>query len=364
MSGRAEVAVAPPGPAARGSAWPRPFLTPLAWACGLAVRARNRAYETGWLRVHRLPCRVIAVGNLALGGTGKTPMAIAVAQALQAAGRRAAILIRGYRGTAGAEVAVVSDGERVGMDARQAGDEAVLLARRLPGVPVIRGADRVAAGRLAMTQFGAQALVLDDGFQHRRIARDLDLLLLDARDPFAGGALVPAGRLREPAAAVARADLVILTRRGRARDTRPARRALADLGAREILECDHAASGLVALESGAVEPASRLAGRRVFAFSGIGDPVTLAETLAALGAVIAGARAFRDHYAYRAQDLEDLARSAAQRGAEMAITTEKDAVRLGGLAPPRGLDLRVLQIGIAFPSGRERFEAALRQAMG
>jgi tetraacyldisaccharide 4'-kinase len=198
VSGRAEVAVDSPGPAASGSAWPRPLLTPLAWAYGLAVRARNRAYETGRLRVHRLPCRVIAIGNLALGGTGKTPMAIAVAQALQGAGRRVAILIRGYRGTAAAEVAVVSDGARVGMDARQAGDEAVLLAHRLPGVPVIRGADRVAAGQLAIARFGAEALVLDDGFQHRRIARDLDLLLLDARDPFAGGALLPAGCASRP----------------------------------------------------------------------------------------------------------------------------------------------------------------------
>ena len=350
--------------AGRGTGWARGLAAPLAWAYGLGIRARNLAYDAGLLRIQRLPCRVIAIGNLVVGGTGKTPMTIAVAEVVRAAGRRVAVVIRGYRGDAGPALAVVSDGERTAMDAGQAGDEAVLLARRLPGVPVIRGADRVAAGRLAIARFGAEVLVLDDGFQHRRLARDLDLVLLDARDPFGGGALLPSGRLREPVAAVARAGLVVLTRRDRVRDAASVRQALVALGAPEIAECDHQPIGLVALESGAMEPAARVAGRRVFGFCGIGDPTSLAETLSGLGAEVVATRTFRDHHRYRPEDLEEVARAAARSGAQLVVTTEKDAVRLEGLAPPRGLDLRVLRIGLGFRSGQDRFEVALRRAMG
>jgi len=185
---------------------------------GAAVRARNRLFDLGALPQQDVGCPVVSVGNLSVGGTGKTPMAIRVAGMLADRGMRPAVLSRGYGGRSAAPVLVVSDGGRILAGPDEAGDEPVLIARRLPGVPVLAGAKRAVTGRYARENLGADVLVLDDGFQHRWIRRDLDIVLLDSRAPLGNGFLLPRGPLREPPEALGRAGAVVFTR---SEDTAP-----------------------------------------------------------------------------------------------------------------------------------------------
>jgi tetraacyldisaccharide 4'-kinase len=308
----------------------RGLLTLASHGYGVVVAARNAAYDAGVLPVHRLACRVICVGNLTAGGTGKTPTVLALAQALVRAGATPCIVLRGYAGTR-AEPSVVSDGRTVLLDWRQAGDEAVLLATRLPRVPVLVGADRVGAGRLALRRFGPDAILLDDGFQHRRLHRDVDLVLLDAADPFGGGRLLPRGRLREPLGALRRAHGVLVTHADRVADCAPLGEAIRRLsGGVPDAWARHRAVCLVDVERGAEERLETLEGRKVLAVCGIGRPASFLDTLHGLGAQLVGAKAFPDHHAFREEDRRAVADAASMAGAEWILTTEKDAVRLTG----------------------------------
>ncbi len=344
----------------------RAGLVPAAWAYGAAVAARNRAYDLGFLPVHRLGCRVLCVGNLTVGGTGKTPTVIALADALVRRGQKPCILLRGYGGRA-AGGSVVSDGNAVLLDWRQAGDEAVLLARRLPGVPVVIGADRVRAGAAALARFRPDVLLLDDGFQHRRLHRDVDLVLLDAADPFGGGRLLPRGGLREPVRSLARAHAVLVTRADEAPDRERVRAQLAACGVAPAAWSRHRPAELLDLAAGGARPLEALRGRRVFALSGIGRPQSFQRTLQGLGACLVGREVFPDHHAYTCEDAAAVARAAAASGAEWIVTTEKDAVRLpeaGALGRPT-LALRIaLELLAAAPELERLLGARLPEARG
>ena len=320
----------------------RAGLSAAAIGYGAGVCLRNAAYELGVFRIERLSCRVVCVGNLTVGGTGKTPTVIALAQRLTHAGRKVAILLRGY-GRAGTAVQLVSDGRDLFRDWRGAGDEAVLLAKRLPGVPIIIGGDRVAAGRLAVQRFGPDTLLLDDGFQHRHLHRDLDLVLVDATDPFGGGRLLPRGCLREPVAALTRAHAVILTRTDQATELARLRGYLEQEipGTPQILT-RHRPSALTDLAGGEQQPLESLRDRRVVAVSGIANPLAFHGTLTDLGVILARTLAFPDHHPYGPADLARVDAVARETGAELIVTTEKDAVRMsaGSFAWPI-LTLRV-----------------------
>ena len=177
-----------------------------------AVRLRNRGYEAGWFRVQRLNRPVISIGNLTLGGTGKTPTVIALGKMLQGAGYSVSVLLRGYKGRHRGGPLLVSDGRRIRSESALAGDEALVIARNLPGALVTVGKDRARAGRWIESRRPVDLHLLDDGFQHRKLHRCLDLVLVDVTNPFGGGQVVPAGQLREPLEALRRADAVILTR--------------------------------------------------------------------------------------------------------------------------------------------------------
>ncbi len=177
-----------------------------------AIQFRLWAYRWGLFPQRKLDCRVISVGNLTLGGTGKTPFVIMIAETLRGHGRKPAILSRGYGGRSNKEVNVVCDGRTILMTPDFAGDEPVMIAQRLQNIPVLTGADRYQAGRYAMDNFGVDSLVLDDGFQHLSLQRDFDILLFDHQRPFGNGSLFPAGELREPASSARRADRVCVTR--------------------------------------------------------------------------------------------------------------------------------------------------------
>jgi tetraacyldisaccharide 4'-kinase len=239
---------------------------------------------------------------------------------------------------------VVSDGRQLLTAWREAGDEAILLARRLPGVPVVVGGDRVRAGRLALQQFSPDTIVLDDGMQHRQIHRDVELVLVDATDPFGGERLLPRGRLREPLAGIRRAHAILVTRADQAAGLESLRRRLAGLGPGIPVGCAvYRPCRLLDLSTGREAPLDVLRKERVFAVSGIASPEGFHGTLRQLGAPVAGMLAFPDHHPFGPGDRARMSDGVREAGATCIVTTEKDAVRLEGMLPR---DCPVLALGI------------------
>jgi tetraacyldisaccharide 4'-kinase len=279
----------------------------------LAVRWRNRRYDQGSAAVERAGVPVVCVGNLTLGGTGKTPMVKWIARWFIERGLRVAIVSRGYGAKAG-----------------KPNDEALELAQSLPGVPQVQHPERVAGARRAIDEFGAQLILLDDGFQHRRLARDLDIVLLDATEPFGFDHVFPRGTLREPVAGLQRAGVVCLTRSDRVdENARTAiRKRVATLAPRAAwCEAAHAPHGLLN-SAGRTEPLSLLAGRRGAAFCGIGNPAAFRHALESASCNIVLWREFPDHHAYTDVDLAVLSSTFAATNVELIVCTHKDLVKL------------------------------------
>jgi tetraacyldisaccharide 4'-kinase len=312
-----------------------PLLTTLSFPYDLAHQLRLQAYHMRWIAVKQLPCRVISVGNLTLGGTGKTPVVEVVAGLLRREGIRVCVLSRGYGGRAQSGIMVVSDGQRCLLSPEVAGDEPILLAEHLADVPVIVGKDRYAAGMHAVKSFNVDAIVLDDGFQHVQLARDLDILLLDAARPLGNGRLFPRGELRERPTAIARADAIVLTHCES--DTAPAFVApLCSSPALPLFCSQHTPLDLRVLADGHILPLASLKGQRILAFCGIGTPHQFRLTLQRLEAEIVAFIAFPDHHPYTQAELEQLVLIAKQRRVDILVTTEKDGMRLRRLQPLTG----------------------------
>ena len=325
---------------------------------GTAMGMRNAGYACGLLRSHRLRCRVVCVGNLTVGGTGKTPTVVTVARRLLAAGHKVCVVLRGY-GRLGTATEVVSDGRDLLLGWQQAGDEAVLLGRLLPGVAVVVGGDRVEAGGLALRWFGPDTLLLDDGFQHRRLYRDVDLVLLDAADPFGGGQLLPRGRLRESASALRRAHAILVTRSDQGGDLASLRQRLTACAPRvPVAWAVHRPCRVVDFHTGRTLPLESLRGRKVVAVSGIANPDGFHRTLRQLDATLSGILAFPDHHPFTGKDRAQMSREARSAGADCIVTTEKDAVRLGEEMPPDPPTL-VLGIEVSLVEGEETFDRLL-----
>jgi tetraacyldisaccharide 4'-kinase len=300
---------------------------------------------------------------VAVGGAGKTPVTLAIATRLAARGRRVAVLSRGY-GALRTDARLVADGERVLLSAEEGGDEPVLLARRLPGVLVLCGPRRAELAALATGAHGASALLLDDGFQHRALARDLDVVVLDAANPFGNGHLLPAGPNREPRAALRRAGLVWLSRVDQAEPERLERlRVLAfRYTGRGPVESRHAPLDLL---DGALARSRGLAaarGKRVLLLSGLARPGAFRRTVEGLGAEVVAERRHPDHHRFTAADLDAARRAADEARAELILTTEKDAVKL----PPEvaaEARLAVVRIEAELLAGEAALQAALGAAL-
>jgi len=289
---------------------------------------------------------IISVGNLTLGGTGKTPLVQWLARHLRQRGLRVAIVSRGYR---------ASDG--------QPNDEALELAQSLPNVPHVQDADRVAAVARTVADYHAQVVLLDDGFQHRRLARDLDIVLLDALEPFGYEHVFPRGTLREPISGLRRAQLVCLSRADAiSADERDNVRRRVALIAPQAVWCEvaHAASHLVNAV-GEMRPLSLLAGRRVAAFCGIGNPAGFRHTLTTLGCQVVAWHSFPDHHAYPVDDMPVLTQLAA--GVEFVVCTKKDLVKLR-CSQLDGVGLWAVAIEMRFLSGQEKFESSVSGVLG
>lgn len=305
--------------------WP---LWPASRLFGLFVARRRRAYDTGRKVAYRPGAAVIAVGNVTVGGTGKTPAVIALAQALTDRGHRVAVLSRGYgRGSKG--VLVVSDGQGTLASVRESGDEPGLMARRLPGVPVVVGADRSEAARVAVERFGVTHLVLDDAFQHLRIHRDADLVLMDATRPWGNGWMLPAGPLRDSLAELRRAKAILLSRSDQVPDTGGLIQDILQWTDAPVFRGCHAPSAWVGADW-KPRPLESIADRPVWAFSAIGHPTAFGVTLTAAGVTLLGHTAFGDHHWIGPKEWERLERRAKKAGAQALVCTEKDLVRLEG----------------------------------
>jgi tetraacyldisaccharide 4'-kinase len=322
--------------------------------------AREWLYARGVLASRGLDCPVISVGNLTVGGTGKTPAVELAVRTLCELGHRPGVLSRGY-GRRSAGIQVVADAASIRLDAVEGGDEPFLLARRLPGVPVVVGPNRYEAGALARARFDVTALVLDDGFQHRTLAKDLEVVMARAVHPWGNGRLLPGGPLREPLAALARAQLIVATG---ARD--------AGEGAEVRATVERLAPGVPVLtavhvptecfESSAMHfvPLTALAGAKLLAFAGIGAPDGFSRTLGETDVTLAGFESFADHHWYTRDDLARLDRRAADLGADGLITTEKDWVRLRTL-PPLRRPVYVLSVRLHLTSGDAVWRAAFER---
>ena len=351
-------------------------LYPISLAYGAGQNLRAFAYRHRVISSHQLPCKVICVGNIAVGGTGKTPMTMYVAQKVQQLGYRVAIVSRGYRGSAESQGGIVSDGKSIGMGPERAGDEPYLIARSLREIPVIIGKNRYASGMLALKQFQPDVIVLDDGFQHLRLQRDIDLVLLDCDLPFGNGHLLPRGILREPVSALARSTACILTRCRTG--THETAASSIDLIKKysphsRVFTSSHdpyfytiKARGAFSINGAArqrsPEIIHRLKKEPVFGFSGIARNAEFQTTVKRLGFNVGGFLEFSDHHRYTAQDLENIQTQATAAGARRLITSEKDLVRLFPQNPFH-LELIVVGVKISFGNHRQPFISFLKQQL-
>lgn len=304
------------------------------------VSSRLFFHRKGVIRSSRAPAFVISVGNLTVGGTGKTPAVIMIAETLHKKGFKIAVLSRGYRGKSKEPVNVVSNGNELLMGPDQAGDEPFLMANRLPGVPVITGRSRKITGEYAVKQFDVDVLILDDGFQHIALQRDLNILLLDSRLPWGNNHLLPAGSLREPVSEAARADAFILTRASLPADG-VIENLRNDFPERPVFTADHQPVRLRKLSGGEIKDIEYIKGKKILGFCGLARPNTFLETLAGLGAEVAAFVKWPDHYRPKSGDLKMIAGKAREFGVVDILTTAKDAVKLPEAAFDRDSDLNV-----------------------
>jgi tetraacyldisaccharide 4'-kinase len=315
---------------------------------GWAMRIRNRRYDRGSAEIHQASVPVVSVGNLTVGGTGKTPMVEWIARCLRREGVRVAILSRGY----GAEQGGVND-------------EALELELALPDVPHLQNPDRAVTATVAVEELASQLLLLDDGFQHRRLARDLDIVLLDASEPFGFNHVLPRGTLREPLAGLRRAAVIVLSRAdmidAAAREA-VRRRALSLDPAAIWCEVQHRPAALVDSQ-GDQHALAELQGRRVAAFCGIGNPAGFRHTLASLGCEVAAWREFPDHHNYARDDVDEIARLAREAGVDTILCTRKDLVKLR-VPAIGGASVRAVSVQLEFLRGESELKAALAPLVG
>ncbi len=347
----------------------RALLAPLTLAEGLfrtGTALRGLLYEAGLLSASRAGVPVVSVGNLTVGGAGKTPASMAVASRLAAAGRRVALLSRGH-GARRAGVRLVSDGKgRVLLPAGEAGDEPLLLARRLPSVAVLCGPRRAELAHRAVGELGCDALVLDDAFQHRSLARDLDIVVVDASNPRGNGHSLPRGPNREPLSALRRAGLVWLSRIDQADRSDGELARLRELAARytgrPAIESRHAPREIL---DGSLERrfgVGALRGLRVLVLSGLARPASFRRTVESLGAAVGAERVYPDHHVFGEAELDEAFAAARGAGCDAVVTSEKDAVRIPE-ARARDPRLKVVQIEAEIVAGEEALGEALAAAV-
>jgi tetraacyldisaccharide 4'-kinase len=334
------------------------------WAAipyGAIAGFRARCYQKGWCAQRKLPVPVISIGNLTVGGTGKTPTTILLAEWLLAAGMRVAILSRGYRRTSQDRMLLVSDGTQLLAGVHDAGDEPFLMATRCPKAVVAVGADRYALGRWVLSRYPVDCILLDDGFQHLALHRDVNLLLVDATDLHGLEAIVPAGRLREPLAAAARATLIVVTRAEVPEQVAEVVQRLREaIGPAAVpVQIVFRAERLVALGADESRELSWCQGKRAVLCSGIGHGASFRALAEEVGLCVLEEFRYADHHRYTASDVDGLRTRAKELKADLIVTTEKDAGKIAPLLAPADGDWWAVRLGANVTAG----EPQLRQAV-
>lgn len=345
----------------------------LSWIFRALVQCRIALYRKGWKPQEYLGAQVVSIGNLTVGGTGKTPVVELLAKSLRDRGRKVAILSRGYKSKkldraqkwAGADgkpipeermPRVVSTGTALLLDSKFAGDEPFMLAQNLDGVAVIVDKDRVKGGRFAVGELKAETLLLDDGMQYLNLAHSFDITLIDSRSPFGTGSLLPRGTLREPPRNLRRASYILITKCDGSPNTDLIARIRKYNPVADIIECAHSPVHLENLYTREREPLSFLEGKWVGAISAIAVPESFERSLAALGAKVEIKRRFSDHHRFHRRDVDDFMQRCVERDMEIIVTTEKDAVRF-----PRPTEINVpiyfLRIEVQILSGQEAWDS-------
>lgn len=348
------------------------FLRLMSGLYAFAVDIKLNLYRLGILKQHRLPCRVISLGNITVGGTGKTPTAQRLAALIRDMGYKVVILNRGYRAAWRGDVGLVSDGQKIYMTAAEAGDEAYLLAKSLPGVPVVIGSERAQTGQYAVKKLQAEVIILDDAYQHWQLARDLDIVLIDASNQFGNNFLLPRGTLREPLKNLNRANAFLLTKVDQSSDSvrDNIRETLTNYNDKAIIvESIHRPRCFTEIEQwykGARctdIPLDDIRNKKVVAISAIGNPLSFEQTIAGLGAQVIDSVRFPDHHNYTMVEMQWAMERAVEQNAFALVTTEKDAVKIPSefvhLARP--LPVYVLGIEVRFLDGYEEFMELIKK---
>jgi tetraacyldisaccharide 4'-kinase len=314
------------------SFWKRISLFPLSLLSipyGWAVEARVLFYNMGLLRAKRLPCPVISVGNISVGGTGKTPLVMFLARGLRERGITIAILSRGYKRKQSPDP-LVSDGQRLFLSPEEAGDEPYLMATALKDVPILVSKDRFITGQTALQRFGVRGLLLDDGYQHLQLHRDLNIVLIDSHIGFGDDHLLPRGILREPLSHLRRADLFVLTKVEDPKASLPLEMKLRKIHPQaQVLHSHYEPIGLIS-PKGEKEDLQTLRGKKILALSGIANPDYFSSLLKRCGMEIAKEAIFPDHHFYTTGDLASIQESS--KGMDQVVTTEKDMLKLANLS--------------------------------
>jgi len=304
-----------------------PLLFPFSAGFRFGVALRHAGYKRGWFKVRRLARPVVSVGNLIVGGTGKTPLVACITNILLREGWKPSILTRGYGRRSKAEMIVVEPGTGRHPDAREVGDEPAILARMLPRVPLIICADRFCGGQTAEERFQVNAHILDDGFQHLALARDVDLLALDATQTISNRLLLPAGRQREPLSALRRAQMVVITRTDSANSQPLEDLVLKVHPAAQIFRSRTELLGWTDALSGEAVSIEEIRTQKAAAFCAVGNPRTFFADLRRWGFNLVAEYTFPDHHVYTSEEIQTLAATARQNGAAALLTTQKDAVK-------------------------------------
>jgi tetraacyldisaccharide 4'-kinase len=323
---------------------------------GGAVRARSLFYSLGLLKARTLPCPVISIGNITVGGTGKTPLVMALAKGLMEKGISVAILSRGYKGKR-ISAPVVSDGKTIFLSPEEAGDEAFLMARACRGIPVLVGKDRFTNGRIALQQFGVKGLLLDDGYQHLALSRNINILLIDSYIGFGDHTLLPRGILREPLSHLRRTNIFLLTKVEDPQTVQPLERKIHQiLPSSQVFHSHYEPVSLLSPNDG-VEELDSLRGRKILTLSGIANPLYFSSMLRKCGADIVGEAVFPDHHPYTPEDLSSVAEKS--KRADCIVTTEKDMVKLKQL-DVHHLPIRALRVKVKIWEEEEFYQRVMQ----